>query len=45
MGYVSEKLAIVGQELEVLIMGKRWAAKIVEDSPYDPKNESIRVDG
>ena len=45
MGYVSEKLAIVGQELEVLIMGKRWVAKIVEDSPYDPKNESIRVDG
>lgn len=45
MGYVSEKVAIVGQELEVLIMGKRWAAKIVEDSPYDPKNESIRVDG
>ena len=45
MGYVSTDLAKVGQELEVLIMGKRWVAKIVEDSPYDPTNVSIRVDG
>jgi len=22
-----------------------WDAVVVEDSPYDPKNESIRVDG
>jgi dimethylglycine dehydrogenase len=24
---------------------KLWDAEIVEDSPYDPKNEVIRADG
>ncbi|MCI2399373.1 FAD-dependent oxidoreductase [Aliiroseovarius subalbicans] len=45
MGYVSPDLAVVGQKLKVKIMGQLWDAEIVEDSPYDPKNATIRVDG
>jgi len=45
MGYVSPDLAIVGQKLKVRMLGALWEAVIVEDSPYDPKNAHIRVDG
>jgi dimethylglycine dehydrogenase len=29
----------------VKMFDKLWDAEIVEDSPYDPKNTTIRVDG
>lgn len=45
MGYVSVEMATVGQKLKVKMQGKLWDAEIVQDSPYDPKNESIRIDG
>ena len=45
MGYVTPDLARVGQKLKVRIMGALWDAEIVEDSPYDPTNAKIRVDG
>ncbi len=45
MGYVPPALAVVGQKLQVRMLGELWEAEIVEDSPYDPKNASIRVDG
>ena len=45
MGYVSPEKAEVGQKLKVRILGALWDAEVVEDSPYDPKNEVIRVDG
>ncbi|MRU14531.1 FAD-dependent oxidoreductase [Roseovarius sp. A21] len=45
MGYVSPDMAEVGQKLKVKIMDQLWDAEVVEDSPYDPKNEVIRVDG
>ena len=45
MGYVTPELARVGQKLKVRIMGALWDAEIVEDSPYDPTNAKIRVDG
>ena len=45
MGYVSNDKAEVGQKLKVKIMDQLWDAVVVEDSPYDPKNEVIRVDG
>ncbi|WP_294623580.1 FAD-dependent oxidoreductase [uncultured Roseovarius sp.] len=45
MGYVSNDKAEVGQKLKVKIMDQLWDAEVVEDSPYDPKNEVIRVDG
>ena len=45
MGYVLNTHSTVGQKLEVLILGNRWPATIVEDSPYDPQNKNIRIDG
>ncbi|MDQ2091966.1 GcvT family protein [Marimonas arenosa] len=45
MGYVSPELAKVGQTLKVKMQNRLWDCEIVEDSPYDPKNENIRVDG
>jgi len=29
----------------VKMLGELWDAEIVEDSPYDPKNATIRIDG
>jgi len=31
--------------LKVRMLDALWDARIVEDSPYDPKNETIRVTG
>ncbi|PTX54340.1 dimethylglycine dehydrogenase [Litoreibacter ponti] len=45
MGYVSPELAEVGTKLQVRMQRKLWDAEVVEDSPYDPKNEKIRLDG
>lgn len=45
MGYVKPDYAQVGQKLKVMIMGALYDAEITEDSPYDPKNVTIRVDG
>jgi dimethylglycine dehydrogenase len=45
MGYVSPEHANVGTTLQVKMQNKLWPAQIVEDSPYDPKNETIRKDG
>lgn len=45
MGYVTPDMAVAGQKLKVKMLNKLWDAEIVEDSPYDPKNAVIRVDG
>jgi len=45
MGYVPPELAEVGTKLQVKMLNQLWNAEIVEDSPYDPKNTTIRVDG
>lgn len=45
MGYISPDLAQVGTKLKVRMQRQLWDATIVEDSPYDPKNETIRKDG
>jgi dimethylglycine dehydrogenase len=45
IGYVRPDLAKVGQKLKVRMLTELWDAEIVEDSPYDPKNETIRKDG
>lgn len=45
MGYVRPDLATVGQRLKVRILRQDWDAAVVEDSPYDPANARIRVDG
>ncbi|MDO6588739.1 diguanylate cyclase [Loktanella sp. D2R18] len=45
MGYVKPGGAAVGTKLQVKMFDKLWPAEIVEDSPYDPKNATIRIDG
>ncbi|WP_420328182.1 GcvT family protein [Mameliella sp.] len=45
MGYVKPELAVEGTRLKVKMLDQLWDATITQDSPYDPKNEVIRVDG
>lgn len=45
MGYVRADLAQVGQKLQVRMLRQLWDAKVVEDSPFDPTNARIRIDG
>ncbi|GFE48303.1 dimethylglycine dehydrogenase [Roseobacter cerasinus] len=45
MGYVTPDLAVPGTKLQVKMFDQLWPAEIVEDSPYDPTNARIRVDG
>ncbi len=45
MGYVRPDLAVVGTKLKVKMLRAEWDAVVVEDSPFDPANARIRVDG
>jgi dimethylglycine dehydrogenase len=45
IGYVRPDLAKVGQKLKLRMLTELWDAEVVEESPYDPKNETIRKDG
>ncbi|SDJ05257.1 GcvT family protein [Aliiruegeria lutimaris] len=45
MGYVRPDLAVPGKTLKVKMLNQLWDAEITEDSPYDPKNETIRKNG
>ncbi|MEM6388275.1 MAG: FAD-dependent oxidoreductase [Pseudomonadota bacterium] len=45
MGYVRPDMAEPGTKLMVRMQNALWPAEITEDSPYDPKNVAIRVDG
>ncbi len=45
MGYVRPDLAEPGQKLKVRMFNELWDAEVTQDSPYDPKNETIRIDG
>ena len=45
MGYVKPEHAVVGTKLKVKMFDALWDAEIVEDSPYDPSNAVIRIDG
>ena len=45
LGYVRPEYAAVGTVLRVKMFDQLWDATIVEDSPYDPKNDTIRKDG
>ncbi|NNK78673.1 MAG: FAD-dependent oxidoreductase [Litoreibacter sp.] len=45
MGYVRPDLAEVGTKLKLRMQRELWEAEVVEDSPYDPTNATIRVDG
>ena len=45
LGYVKPEHSEIGTKLQVKMLGQLWDAEIVQDSPYDPKNEVIRKDG
>ncbi len=45
MGYLPPALAVDGTKVEVKILNRLWPATVTCDSPYDPKNQSIRMDG
>ncbi len=45
MGYVAPEQALPGNRLNVRMRGKLWDAEVTEDSPYDPANAAIRIDG
>ncbi|MBV1903528.1 MAG: diguanylate cyclase, partial [Marinosulfonomonas sp.] len=45
MGYVRPDVAETGQALKVKMLGQLWDATVVEDSPYDPSNAAIRLNG
>ncbi|MCH8950863.1 MAG: FAD-dependent oxidoreductase [Proteobacteria bacterium] len=45
IGYVRPDLATVGRKLQVRMLRELWDAEVVGESPYDPKNETIRKDG
>ncbi len=45
MGYVKPEYAVEGTKLKVKLQNKLWDAVVTCDSPYDPKNATIRQDG
>ncbi len=45
MGYVSPHLATPGTKLQVRMNRQLWDAVVTEDSPFDPTNARIRIDG
>ena len=42
LAMVPPRLAAPGSELEIDILGRRHPAIVVAESPFDPKNESLR---
>ncbi len=45
MGYVKPEQAVEGTKLKVKMQNQLWDAVVTCDSPYDPKNATIRQDG
>jgi dimethylglycine dehydrogenase len=45
IGYVEPELATAGQELSVRMFRELYPARVAGESPYDPENARIRVDG
>jgi dimethylglycine dehydrogenase len=45
MGYVRPDLAAPGTRLKLRMFGALYDAEVCEDSPHDPQNARIRVDG
>ena len=42
IGMIDPKYAEVGQVLEMDILDKKHKVTVIEDSPYDPKNDKLR---
>ncbi|MEM1345566.1 MAG: glycine cleavage T C-terminal barrel domain-containing protein [Pseudomonadota bacterium] len=45
IGYVEPELATEGQQLQVRMFRDLYPATICAESPYDPTNAAIRLDG
>ncbi len=43
LAMVRPELAEVGTSLEIEILGEHYAAKVIEESPWDPANERLRA--
>jgi dimethylglycine dehydrogenase len=43
LGMVRPELGEVGQELEIVILGRRHRATVIGESPYDPENAQLRA--
>ena len=43
LAMVRPELAEVGTSLEIEILGERYAAKVIDESPWDPDNERLRA--
>ena len=43
LGMVKPELGNVGQELKVEILGDKYDATILDESPYDPENKLLRA--
>jgi dimethylglycine dehydrogenase len=43
LGMVRPDLGDIGSELEISILGKRYRATVIEESPFDPANERLRI--
>ncbi|MCP4289340.1 MAG: FAD-dependent oxidoreductase [Gammaproteobacteria bacterium] len=42
LGLVKPEMAAIGTELEIEILGERYEATVIEESPYDPENARLR---
>ena len=42
IGMIEPQFADVGQKLEMDILDKKYNVTVIEDSPYDPKNEKLK---
>ncbi len=43
LAMVRPELAATGTELEIEILGKRYRATVIDESPYDPENHALRA--
>ena len=43
LAYVDAGEGEVGAEMEIEILGDRYAAKVIEESPHDPENKRLRA--
>ena len=43
LAMVKPELADIGQIFEIDILGQKFKAEIIEESPFDPNNECLRA--
>jgi dimethylglycine dehydrogenase len=43
VGYVKSDVAQPGTEMKIEMLGKKRAARIIPDSPWDPENARLRA--